>query len=40
MCKSAGFTGFGYYQTVLHIDTGRRRHWFGGDKSLEFWSDD
>jgi len=40
MCKSAGFTGFGYYQTFLHIDTGRRRHWFGGDKSLEFWSND
>ncbi|TAE34641.1 MAG: DUF882 domain-containing protein [Alphaproteobacteria bacterium] len=24
---TAGFTGFGFYATFLHIDTGRRRHW-------------
>lgn len=23
----AGFTGFGYYHTFHHVDTGRRRHW-------------
>ena len=23
----AGFTGFGWYNTFLHIDTGRRRKW-------------
>lgn len=25
--KQAGFTGFGYYNTFLHVDTGRARRW-------------
>ncbi len=25
--KSTGFTGFGYYNTFLHVDTGRARFW-------------
>jgi uncharacterized protein YcbK (DUF882 family) len=29
---SAGFTGFGYYNTFLHVDTGRRRWW--GNKEI------
>jgi len=29
----AGFTGFGYYKTFLHIDTGRPR-WWGEHKDL------
>jgi len=36
-CKSAGFTGFGYYQTFLHIDLGRKRHWYGGPKAKLLW---
>lgn len=26
-CRDAGFTGFGFYKTFLHVDTGRRRQW-------------
>jgi len=36
-CRRAGFSGFGYYQTFLHIDLGRNRHWFGGPKAQELW---
>jgi uncharacterized protein YcbK (DUF882 family) len=25
----AGFTGIGIYKTFVHVDTGRKRHWFG-----------
>jgi zinc D-Ala-D-Ala carboxypeptidase len=25
--KEAGFTGIGYYNTWLHVDTGRKRQW-------------
>ncbi len=25
--QAAGFTGFGYYNTFLHVDTGRKRSW-------------
>jgi len=36
-CHQAGFRGFGYYQTFLHIDLGRPRHWFGGQKAKDLW---
>ncbi len=36
-CQQAGFHGFGYYQTFLHIDLGKPRHWFGGEKAKEIW---
>ena len=36
-CKRAGFTGFGFYSTFLHIDLGRPRHWFGGQKAKDLW---
>lgn len=26
----AGFTGFGFYDTFLHVDTGRKRSWING----------
>ena len=26
-CKEAGFTGFGGYNSFLHVDTGRARKW-------------
>jgi|TARA_Y100000310_G_scaffold88415_1_gene85364 uncharacterized protein YcbK (DUF882 family) len=26
-CRRAGFTGFGFYRTFLHADTGRKRSW-------------
>lgn len=25
--RVAGFTGFGFYRTFLHVDTGRERSW-------------
>lgn len=34
-CQRAGFTGFGFYKTFLHVDCGRARHWHGkGAKAL------
>ena len=36
-CKAAGFTGFGYYRTFLHVDLGRPRFWFSGDASRDIW---
>ena len=27
-CRDAGFTGFGFYTTFIHVDTGRPRQWF------------
>ena len=36
-CRKAGFTGFGFYQTFLHIDLGRPRHWFCGQKAKDLW---
>lgn len=35
--KTTGFTGFGFYQTFLHIDLGRARHWYGNQKAKELW---
>lgn len=36
-CKSAGFAGFGFYTTFLHIDLGRVRHWHGSGKAKTQW---
>jgi len=36
-CRRAGFSGFGFYSTFLHIDLGRPRHWFGGQKAKDIW---
>ena len=36
-CIRAGFRGFGFYTSFLHIDLGRRRHWFGSKKARELW---
>ncbi|PHR61365.1 MAG: hypothetical protein COA43_03180 [Robiginitomaculum sp.] len=36
-CKEAGFTGFGFYTSFLHVDLGRRRHWFGNQKAKQLW---
>lgn len=30
----AGFTGFGFGNTILHVDTGPRRHWAYGNSSF------
>ena len=30
----AGFTGFGFGNTILHVDTGTRRHWAYGNSSF------
>jgi hypothetical protein len=33
--RDAGFRGFGFYRTFLHVDMGRKRHWItkGGAKT-------
>ena len=36
-CQDAGFTGFGFYTTFLHIDLGRPRSWFGSGKAKDLW---
>lgn len=35
--RGAGFTGFGFYTSFLHLDMGRPRHWFGGPKARDLW---
>lgn len=37
VCKQAGFRGFGFYETFLHIDLGAPRHWYGSRKAKELW---
>lgn len=34
--KEAGFTGFGFYNTFIHVDTGRPRFW-EGSKGVKSW---
>ncbi len=36
-CRMAGFRGFGFYQTFLHIDLGRPRHWLSGEIARDLW---
>lgn len=36
-CQYAGFTGFGFYTTFIHIDLGRPRRWWSGDKARQLW---
>jgi zinc D-Ala-D-Ala carboxypeptidase len=36
-CQRAGFTGFGYYQTFLHIDLGRSRQWWSDQTARDLW---
>ena len=36
-CQQAGFTGFGFYTTFLHIDLGRPRRWYGSGKAKDLW---
>lgn len=35
--RAAGFRGFGYYFTFLHLDMGRQRHWYGSRKAKGLW---
>ena len=35
--RAAGFTGFGYYQTFLHIDMGPSRRWYGSERVRKLW---
>jgi hypothetical protein len=35
--SNAGFTGFGFYSTFIHVDLGRKRHWFGSQKTKDLW---
>jgi len=37
-CRSAGFTGFGFYQTFLHVDCGGRRQWYGDNIARTTWT--
>lgn len=36
-CQRAGFNGFGFYHTFLHIDLGPPRHWWFDQKARELW---
>ena len=36
-CRRAGFTGFGFYTSFLHIDLGRPRQWTGSQKAKTLW---
>ncbi len=36
--REHGFTGFGFYSTFIHVDFGRKRFWFGGNKARALWS--
>ena len=36
--RLAGFKGFGFYQTFIHVDLGRKRFWYGGEFSKKAWS--
>jgi len=33
-----GFTGLGYYQTFLHLDQGRDRFWYSGNRARRLWA--
>lgn len=33
-CRTAGFTGFGFYNSFLHVDTGRKRSWGSNRKAF------
>lgn len=37
-CQRAGFSGFGYYTTFLHIDLGRPRQWYGNQRARDLWT--
>lgn len=37
ICRAAGFTGFGFYSTFLHIDLGPKRAWYGHGKAKQLW---
>ncbi|MGJ8563288.1 MAG: YcbK family protein [Alphaproteobacteria bacterium] len=37
VCREAGFTGFGFYSTFLHIDLGPSRRWFGNERAKILW---
>ncbi len=36
-CLQAGFRGFGFYQTFIHVDLGRKRFWYGNSKAKQLW---
>lgn len=36
-CRDAGFNGFGFYQNMLHVDLGRPRFWYSGEKAKQKW---
>jgi len=35
--RTVGFTGFGFYNTFIHVDMGRGRFWFGSDSAKAMW---
>lgn len=37
-CRAAGFRGFGFYTTFLHIDLGRARDWYGNKQARTLWT--
>lgn len=37
VCQNAGFRGFGFYHTFLHIDLGPPRQWWSSEKAKHLW---
>lgn len=35
--QRAGFRGFGFYQTFIHVDLGKSRQWYGSSKAEKLW---
>ena len=38
LMRAGGFTGFGFYQTFLHVDCGKKRQWYGGNVARQLWN--
>ena len=36
-CQAAGFSGFGFYSSFLHIDLGPKRTWYANQKAKRLW---
>jgi hypothetical protein len=37
-CRKAGFKGFGYYASFLHVDMGSVRNWYSNKKARSIWN--
>ena len=37
--KAAGFQGFGFYNSFIHVDLWRKRYWFGSPSAKRLWKE-